>query len=128
MPITLLDIILLAVMLISGLLAMIRGFMREILSIGAWGVAAVVTLYSYSRILPIAKQYFNSDAVASGISAGGVFLGTLLIVSIITARISDMVLDSRVGALDRTPGLGPRRQVEGSAAKYGTMADVDVAG
>ena len=39
MPITLLDIILMAVMLISGLLAMIRGFMREILSIGARGVA-----------------------------------------------------------------------------------------
>ena len=84
---------------------MIRGFMREILSIGAWGVAAVVTLYSYSRILPIAKQYFNSDAAAAGISAGGVFLSTLLIVSIITARISDMVLDSRVGAPDRTLGF-----------------------
>ena len=105
MPITLLDIILLLVMLISGLLAMIRGFMREILSIGAWGVAAVVTLYSYSRLLPIAKQYFNSDMVAAGVSAGGVFLGTLLIVSIITARLSDMVLDSRVGALDRTLGF-----------------------
>src|SRR6266851_8136969 len=105
MPITLLDIILLAVMLISGLLAMIRGFMREILSIGAWGVAALVTLYSYGRLLPIAKQYFNSDMVATGVSAGGVFLGTLLIVSIITARVSDMVLDSRVGALDRTLGF-----------------------
>jgi membrane protein required for colicin V production len=105
MPITLLDIILLAVMLISGLLAMIRGFMREILSIGAWAVAAIVTLYSYGRVLPIAKQYFSSDAVAAGVSAGGVFLGTLLIVSIITARISDMVLDSRVGALDRTLGF-----------------------
>jgi membrane protein required for colicin V production len=105
MPITLLDIILLMVMLISGLLAMIRGFMREILSIGAWGVAAVVTLYSYSRVLPVAKQYFNSDMVAAAVSAGGVFLATLLIVSIITARISDMVLDSRVGALDRTLGF-----------------------
>src|SRR5260370_32745040 len=37
---TLLDIALLVVMLISGLLAMIRGFMREILSIGAWGIAS----------------------------------------------------------------------------------------
>jgi membrane protein required for colicin V production len=105
MPITLLDIILLAVMLISGLLAMIRGFMREILSIGAWGVAALVTLYSYGRVLPMAKQYFSSDMVAAGVTAGGVFLATLLIVSIITARISDMVLDSRVGALDRTLGF-----------------------
>jgi membrane protein required for colicin V production len=105
MPITLLDILLLAVMLISGLLAMIRGFMREILSIGAWGIAALVTLYSYSRVLPIAKGYFTSDMVAAGVTVGGVFLLTLLIVSIITVRISDMVLDSRVGALDRTLGF-----------------------
>jgi membrane protein required for colicin V production len=105
MPITLLDIILLLVMLVSGLLAMIRGFMREILSIGAWGVAALVTLYSYPRVLPLAKQYFTSDSVATAVSAGCIFLGTLLIVSIITARVSDMVLDSRVGALDRTLGF-----------------------
>ncbi len=105
MPITLLDIILLLVMLVSGLLAMIRGFMREILSIGSWGVAELVTLYSYPRVLPLAKQYFASDSVATAVSAGGIFLGTLLIVSIITARLSDMVLDSRVGALDRTLGF-----------------------
>ena len=105
MPITLLDIILLAVMLISGLLAMIRGFMREILSIAAWGIAALVTLYSYLRVLPMAKQYFSSDMVAAGVTVGGIFLLTLLIVSIITVRISDMILDSRVGALDRTLGF-----------------------
>jgi len=105
MPITLLDTILLIVMLVSGLLAMIRGFMREILSIGAWGIAALVTLYSYSRVLPIAKQYITSDMVAAGASVAGVFLITLLIVSVITVRISDLVLDSRVGALDRTLGF-----------------------
>ena len=105
MPITLLDAILLIVMLVSGLLAMIRGFMREILSIGAWGIAALVTLYSYSRVLPIAKQYITSDMVAAGASVAGVFLITLLIVSVVTVRISDLVLDSRVGALDRTLGF-----------------------
>ena len=36
MPITLLDIVLILVMLVSGLLAMVRGFMREVLSITAW--------------------------------------------------------------------------------------------
>ena len=36
---------------------------------------------------------------------GGVFLLTLLVVSVVTIRISDMVLDSRVGALDRTLGF-----------------------
>ena len=105
MPVTLLDIILIAVMLISALLAMIRGFMREVLSIAAWLIAAVVTLYSFTKLLPVAKTYFNNDIVAYGAVIGGTFLGTLLVVSIITVRFSDMVLDSRIGALDRTMGF-----------------------
>src|SRR5918994_7643360 len=105
MPITFLDLILLVVMLISAMLAMIRGFMREVLSIAAWALAAIATVYSYARLLPLAKQYFNNDIVAAGAVIGGVFLGTLLIVSIITVRVSDMILDSRIGALDRTLGF-----------------------
>jgi membrane protein required for colicin V production len=105
MPITILDLVLLAVMLISGLLAMVRGFMREILSIAAWGMAALVTLYAFSKLLPTAKTYFNNDTVASVVVIAGVFVGTLIVVSIITVRISDMILDSRIGALDRTLGF-----------------------
>ena len=105
MPITLLDIIVLAVMLLSGLLAMIRGFMREILSIAAWATAAVATLYAFPRLLPQAKAYFNNDTVAAIAVIAGVFIGTLVIATIITSRISDMVLDSRIGALDRTLGF-----------------------
>jgi membrane protein required for colicin V production len=105
MPITLLDIILIVVMLVSGLLAMVRGFMREVLSITAWVLAAAATLYLYGKLLPFAKQYFNNDIVAAVAVVGGVFLVTLLVVSVLTIRISDMVLDSRVGALDRTLGF-----------------------
>src|SRR6478672_11287016 len=105
MPITLLDLILLAVMLISALLAMVRGFMREVLSIASWAAAAVLTLYSYPKLKPVVLQYFSNDIVASAIAVGGVFLGTLLIVSVVTIKISDTILDSRVGALDRTLGF-----------------------
>jgi membrane protein required for colicin V production len=105
MPITLLDVILLSVMLISAILAMIRGFMREVLSIAAWVIAAVATLYAYSKLLPHAKTYFNNDIIAAAAVIGGTFLLTLLVVSVITVRFSDMVLDSRVGALDRTLGF-----------------------
>ena len=105
MPITLLDVILLAVMLISALLAMVRGFMREVLSIASWAAAALLTLYSYPKLKPIVLQYFSNDIVASAVTIGGVFLGTLLIVSIVTIKISDTILDSRVGALDRTLGF-----------------------
>src|ERR1700681_5031095 len=105
MPITLLDVILIGVMLISAVLAMIRGFMREILSIAAWVLAALATLYSYGKLLPYAKSYVNNDIVATGAVVAGTFLLTLLVVSVVTVRFSDMVLDSRVGALDRTLGF-----------------------
>src|SRR5687767_4972984 len=105
MPITWLDLLLLGVMLVSGLLAMIRGFMREVLSIAAWGAAAVATLLLYNRLLPIAKSNISSDFLANAAVIGGVFLITLLIASVITVRISDMILDSRIGALDRTLGF-----------------------
>ncbi|NVN86610.1 MAG: CvpA family protein [Rhodopseudomonas sp.] len=105
MPITILDFVVLAVMLISGLLAMVRGFMREVLSIAAWGAAALVTLYAFQKLLPTAKTYFSNDTVASVVVIAGVFIGTLIVVSIVTVRISDMILDSRIGALDRTLGF-----------------------
>ena len=105
MPITWLDFLLLGVMLISGLLAMIRGFMREVLSIAAWAAAAAATILLYNRLLPIAKANISSDMLAAGAVVGGVFLVTLLLVSIITVRVSDMILDSRIGALDRTLGF-----------------------
>src|SRR6476660_7733367 len=105
MPITLLDVVLIVVMLISGLLSMVRGFMREVLAIIACILAAGATLYAYSKLLPLAKQYFNNDIVAAVAVIGGVFRLTLLIVTVLTVRISDMVLDSRVGALDRTLGF-----------------------
>jgi membrane protein required for colicin V production len=84
---------------------MVRGFMREILSIAAWGAAALVTLYSFSKLLPTAKTYFNNDTIAAVAVVAGVFIGTLIVVSVITVRISDMILDSRIGALDRTLGF-----------------------
>ncbi|MCL8380812.1 MULTISPECIES: CvpA family protein [Xanthobacter] len=105
MPITLLDIIVLSVMLISGILAMVRGFLREVFSILSWAVAAGVTVYFYKSALPVVKQYISQDSAALAVTVALLFLGTLLIASIVTARISDLVLDSRIGALDRTLGF-----------------------
>lgn len=105
MPITLLDVILLVVMLISALLAMVRGFMREVLSIASWAAAAVVTVLGFPKALPVVQGYLSNDIVAKAVTIGGIFLGTLILVAVITIKISDMVLDSRIGALDRTLGF-----------------------
>ena len=102
-----LDIFLIVVMLISGLLAMVRGFMREVLSIVAWVAAAGAAFYLFPRLLPYATQYFGgwNEWLVKGLVVGGVFLATLIIVSIFTVKLSDKILDSRIGALDRSLGF-----------------------
>src|ERR1043166_2042017 len=87
-------------MLISALLAMVRGFMREVLPIASWAAAAILTLYAYPRLKPIVLPYFSNDIVGSAIT-----LGAVLIVSVVAIKISDAILDWRVGALDRTLGF-----------------------
>jgi membrane protein required for colicin V production len=105
MPFSWLDVILVVIMLVSGFLAMVRGFTREVLSIFSWAMAAVAALYLTPRYSSVLSPYIDNPTVAMIAFAAGVFLITLIIVSLITFRISDRVLDSRVGALDRTFGF-----------------------
>ena len=105
MPLTWLDIILIGVMLISGLLAMMRGITREILALLAWVGAFVATLVMYPVLKAPAREKINSDILADTLIIGGVFIAVLVIISVVTMRFTDVLLESRVGALDRTLGF-----------------------
>jgi membrane protein required for colicin V production len=105
MPFSVLDLVVIGIVLISALLAAVRGFTREVLAIVAWVVAAAAAWYLHPTALPIAQQYISSNTVALVATIGAIFVITLIIVSIVTVQISDLILDSRIGALDRTLGL-----------------------
>ena len=110
-----LDAALVAVVAISGLVAMYRGFTREVLSILSWVAAAVaafyVIFYQQGFADELAKQLANPPQqvhliIARIIIGSAIFLVVLIIVHLITSHISDTVLDSRIGPIDRILGLG----------------------
>jgi membrane protein required for colicin V production len=106
MPVTILDMIVIGVVLISALLAALRGVTREVLAIGSWAVAAVAAFIFHPQAVPLAQQYVSTNKTVSlAVAVGGIFIVTLLIAYFLTAKISDMILDSRIGALDRTLGF-----------------------
>jgi membrane protein required for colicin V production len=105
MPITLLDGILLGITLFSAVLAMVRGFSREVLAVASWIAAAAAAYFLYPLLTPLALKYTSSDKIAMIGSAAVVFLIALIVVSYITMRIADFIIDSRIGALDRTLGF-----------------------
>jgi membrane protein required for colicin V production len=107
MPFQLLDLILFGIMLISGLLALMRGFTREVLSLVAWGAAAFAAYFAIKQqaLLDLAMPYVDKPILAQ-IAVGAIaFIITLIIVSLISVKISDSVVDSAAGAFDRTLGF-----------------------
>lgn len=108
-PLTYLDAGLLAICFLSGLLAMYRGLTRELLSILSWLAAAAAVLYFVLFHKPFAQdlaQQINAPVAIAQIAVGAViFLIVLVVVHLITARISDAILDSRVGMIDRILGF-----------------------
>jgi membrane protein required for colicin V production len=105
MPITLLDGILVGFTLVSAMLAMVRGFTREVLSIASWIAAAAGAYYFYPAVLPYVQPYIDNDQLALAAAAAAVFIVVLIAVTVITMKIADFIIDSRVGALDRTLGF-----------------------
>lgn len=105
MPFTVLDVIVVVVVLISAVLAMVRGFVLEVLSVASWVAAAAAAYLLYPHVLPLVQPYFDNKTVAIIVSAAAIFFVALIIASYITMKISDFVIDSRVGSVDRALGF-----------------------
>jgi membrane protein required for colicin V production len=107
MSFQLLDLILIGIMLISGLLALMRGFTREVLSLVAWGGAALCAYLAIKQegLVNLALPYISNPKIAQAAVGAIVFFLALIIISLISVKISDAVVDSAVGAFDRSLGL-----------------------
>lgn len=100
-----LDLAVLVIVLVSAILSMLRGFSREVLAIASWAAAVAAAYYFYPVIMPYLTPYIHKEIIAAAVSAAIVFFGTLIVVSLFTVRLSDLILDSKIGALDRSLGF-----------------------
>ncbi|MGF1648902.1 MAG: CvpA family protein [Hyphomicrobiaceae bacterium] len=108
-PLSFLDAALIAVALLSGLLAMYRGLTRELLAILSWVLAGAAVLYIvlYQKAFAedVGRQIGLETQIAQILIGAIVFLLVLVVVHLITARLSDSILDSRIGMFDRMFGF-----------------------
>ena len=104
MPFQLLDQLSCKFTLVSGLLALMRGFTREVLSLVAWGASAFAAYFAIKQqaLLDLAMPYVDKPILAQ-IAVGAIaFVITLIVVSLISVKISDLVVVLAAGAFDRT--------------------------
>ena len=98
MPVTLLNIILLAVMLVSALLGAGRGLLRVMVAVLSCAAALLV-------VGLIQEGTGRTPSIEIGGIGGIVFLGMLIVMLILARRISHNVLASRLGLMDRLLGF-----------------------
>ena len=107
MSFQILDFILLGIMFISGLLAVARGFTREVLSLIAWGLGAAAAYYAIKQppLIDLVLPHVSKEIIAKIAVGATAFILVLIVVSVIGVKISDRVVDSSVGAFDRSMGF-----------------------
>jgi membrane protein required for colicin V production len=100
-----LDIAVIAVLLVSALLAFGRGFVREVLSIGAWIAAGVATIYGFPYLQPVLRQHIGVALIADAVTGAVIFIVTLILFTAIASLLTRNLRTSAFGALDRSLGF-----------------------
>ncbi len=99
------DVVVLVIVLVSALLALVRGFVAEVLAILGWIAAFFAALYGMKPILPVVEGYMGPGMTAAGATAGGLFLGTLAVMSALSYAVSRTMRTHHLTAVDRSLGF-----------------------
>lgn len=102
------DIAVGVVLLISGVISLVRGFVHEMLSHAGWIVSGLAALWAVRRVPEVhdlSHQYIHNDLLADIAAGVVIFLVLLVICSIITHSVARRVQQSALGSTDRALGF-----------------------
>lgn len=106
-PITLIwiDYVIFAIIALSAIIGLFRGFVREALSLVAWGAAIWVALTFAPLAASYLEPYLETPSLRNIAAFAGLFLATLIAGAIINYLVSLLVTKSGIGGTDRFLGL-----------------------
>lgn len=103
---TALDMALLLLMGGMAVTGFMRGFVQEVLSLLAWGVAVIAVRLFLAPVTDLAGLWIGAGAAASLLSFVGLFALTFVAGKFVAGRVGDGVRSSLIGPVDRVLGAG----------------------
>lgn len=98
------DYTIIGVIVLSALISIVRGFIKESLSLISWVLAFFIASRFYMYITRY-LTYFESDVVRIAVAIAILFVATLIVCSIITYIISQFVQKTGLSGTDRVLGV-----------------------
>lgn len=105
LPFTFADLAVIAILIISALLAFGRGFLAEVLSVASWAGALFAVLLGLPVARPFARDLIQPPLLADVAAGGIIFIVTLIILSMLTRMLAVRVRGSALNAVDRSLGF-----------------------
>lgn len=99
------DIGVIAVVGLSAVFAFARGFVREALSIVAWVGAGFATLYGFNAVYAMVDPMVHNPLLSQLIAGFGLFIASLIVLTILTGFVARSVRASGLSPIDRTLGF-----------------------
>jgi membrane protein required for colicin V production len=100
-----LDLAVIGIVALSAVFAFARGFVREALSIIAWIGAAAITLYGFNWVYAQVEPRLHDRLLSQVVTGFGLFVASLIVLTILTGIIARMVRATGLSPIDRTLGF-----------------------
>jgi membrane protein required for colicin V production len=101
----LIDLAVIGVISISAILGLSRGFVREMLGLASWAVAAYGAYLFGPRFVPLATRALGNPDLAGITAYAATFIVLVIVFSLLANLVGRIVRVSALGGLDRTLGL-----------------------
>lgn len=100
------DYLVIAIIVFSSFISIMRGFIRESLALGAWVISIWIAVTYADNLSPHLMPLVSSESLSIGIAVLILLLSSLLVVSIINFLLSLLFFRGQVRTIDRILGLG----------------------
>lgn len=101
-----LDYIVFGIILISGLFAIMSGFVREIYSLFNWAASYFIAVKFYTLAEPFVKKYISNPTTVADVSIFLVFCVSFIVLAIIGMGVTRLIIrGNALTAIDRSLGF-----------------------
>ncbi len=105
LPVNGADLTFTVIQLLSGILAIFRGAVREVLAIGGWVAATAAAYYGFEYVRPYTLMVITLPMAADAVASIGLFVATMVVMSLVNGAISRRVKMSSLDTLDSSLGF-----------------------
>ena len=99
------DIAILLVILVSTLISLVRGFVKESISLATWLIAGFIALSYYLVLAELLVPYIESPTLSQAAAFAVLFISTLIVGAIINYMVSQLVSKTGLSGTDKMLGL-----------------------